>query len=145
MTQEDKELLIKDLCGRVPYGVKCQCFDKDTTASLTGVKSNIELYFDELDFKEFDGIANINYDYCKPYLFPMSSITEEQIKELKDVINKEVEIIVEQLDTHDYGIDNGKYHFNALLQLDWLNKNHFDYRGLIEKGLAIDATGKNIY
>lgn len=123
MTQEEKDLLLKDLCSRLPYGVKCQCFDEKTIASLTGIKSNTELYFDELDYKEFDGIIEITY--CKPYLFPMSNMTEEQNKEWLYTLSSDYHI------TYD--------------TVDWLNENHFDWRGLIPMGLAIDATGLNIY
>ena len=123
MTQEDKELLLKDICSRIPYGVKCQCFDERTIATLTGVKSKSKLYFDELDWKEFDGIVNI--DYCKPYLFPLSSMTEEQKT------------------SHNF-LKHSAY-ANPVKLIDWYIKNHFDYRGLIPIGLAIDATGKNIY
>ena len=123
MTQKDKDLLLKDICGRIPYGVKCQCFDERTIATLTGVKSKSKLYFDELDWKEFDGIVNI--DYCKPYLFPISSMTEEQ-----------------QIDLTKF-VAGGIMDENIVY--DWFNKNQFDYRGLIPMGLANDATGKNIY
>lgn len=116
MTQEDKDLLLKDLCSRIPYGVKCQCFDERTIATLTGVKSKSKLYFDELDWKEFDGTVNI--DYCKPYLFPMSKVVEEVIT----TSNKHIAVNV-----------------------DFFHKNHIDYRGLIPVGLALDATNLNIY
>ena len=123
MKQEDKELLLKDLCARLSYGVKCQCFDEKTIALLTGIKSKSELCFDELDYKEFDGIVKI--DYCKPYLFPMSSMTEEQNKEWLCTLSSDYHI------TYD--------------TIDWLNKNYFDYRELIPMGLALNATGLNIY
>ena len=125
MTQEEKDLLLKDLCARLPYGVKCHCFDEKTIASLTGIKSNTELYFDELDYKEFDGIIEITY--CKPYLFPMSNMTEEQFKEYWELEH------------------SGNMEHLSIPALDWLNKNHFDYRGLIPMGLANDATGLNVY
>ena len=66
----------------------------------------------------------------KPYLFHLSSMTEEQKEEYKQFL--------EDIDGYVYSID-------CVPQIDWLNKNHFDYRGLIEKGLAIDATNLNIY
>ena len=77
---------------------------------------------------------------CKPYLFPLSSMTEEQEREyntLRDFVythHYEYEDIVEDMGLYD----NWR-------SIDYLNANHFDYRGLIEKGLAIDATGLNIY
>lgn len=130
MTQEEKDLLLKDLCARAPYGVKCQCYDGRIIASLTGVKSETELYFHEFDWKEDDGIIEI--EFCKPYLFPMSSMTEEQAK-----IFLKLESMCILSSTDKLG---PKIEF-----FEWLNKNHFDYRGLIEKGLAIDATNLNIY
>ena len=133
MTQEEKELLLKDICSRIPYGVKCQCFDERTIATLTGVKSKSKLYFDELDWKEFDGIVNI--DYCKPYLFPMSSMTEEQKQEVYNLMEESAFQIIHSED------GNPQPH----ISMDWYNKNHFDYRGLIPMELAIDATGLNIY
>jgi hypothetical protein len=130
MTQEGKNLLLQDICARAPYGVKCQCYDGRIIASLTGVKSETELYFHEFDWKEDDGIIEI--EFCKPYLFPMSSMTEEQAK-----IFLKLESMCFLSSTDKIG--------PKIELFDWLNRNHFDYRGLIEKGLAIDATNLNIY
>ena len=118
MAQEDKELLLKDLCTRLPYGVK--------------VNNEIQGDFEVYGFCEnyiFARTTTSHVDFrvenIKPYLFPLSSMTDEQqISLTKFVAN---------------GI-NGE---NILY--DWYNKNHFDYRGLIPMGLAIDATGLNIY
>lgn len=115
----NKELLFKDLCCRLPYGVKVEsCNDK-------GVKTIETLYNIDADGYictiECDTFKNIK----KPYLFPMSSMTKEQI------------------DDYTIFISNGVMKENIIY--DWLNKNHFDYRGLIDKSLAIDATGLNIY
>lgn len=138
MNQEDKELLLRDLCGRLPYGVKCIV----KSDGYIGVISSIESQYGVVTFD--DGRQEEICD-IKPYLFPLSSMTEEQKNELRKIIYVETEIICNQLKTNNYGIEDGKYHFNSILQVDWLNKNHFDYRGIIEKGLAIDATGLNIY
>lgn len=136
MIKEDKDLLLRDLCGRLPYGVKCQCYDGRIIASLTGVKSETELYFYEFDYKEDDGIIEI--EFCKPYLFPLSSMTEEQEKEYHSIIYRGAELYCnEYCDVVD--ID-----FFDTLQ-EFYHKNHFDYRGLIPMGSAIDATGLNIY
>lgn len=147
MTQEEINLLFTDLCGRIQYGVKCQCFDEKTITPLTGIKSNTELYFDELDYKEFDGIVKITY--CKPYLFPLSSMTEEQMKEITKRYNYyNIYGTYIEITNHieGYWDDDNSCNLQDYLWLeDWYNKNHFDYRGLIEKGLAIDATDKNIY
>lgn len=120
MTQEDKELLLKDLCARLPYGIK---------ASYYGVEEECETW-DKIGCVTFDGYVDIGQyslpiESIKPYLFPLSSMTEEQQLDLTKFVANGI---------------NGK---NILY--DWYNKNHFDYRGLIEKGLAIDATELNIY
>ena len=117
MTHEQKDLLLKDLCGRLPYKVKLE--------TLEGPQ--------ELDLKWLSiNMCNIASPYL-PYLFPLSSMTEEQ----KDVYGNLCQDIIHSL----------AWDIQASLDelVDWLNKNHFDYRGLIEKGLAIDATGLNIY
>jgi hypothetical protein len=117
MTQE-LELLLKDLCGRLPYGVK--------GTNAHGVIVNLD---HPTDYSPYMSIKNavLKHDY-KPYLFPMSSMTEEQKMELT------------MLRTYVSLVKNKEY-----LLFDWLNANHFDYRGLINMGLAIDATNLNIY
>lgn len=132
MTQEHKELLIKDLCARLSYGFKF-IFNKNiyTTKGLDLIVT------DEGDWKcavNAKDIDPIEIDFIKPYLFPLSSMTEEQYDQLyidSRVKNDSIDI----LDALANDMD----------AIDWLNKNLFDYRGLIEKGLAIDATGLNIY
>ena len=145
MTQNEKDLLLKDLCSRIQYGVKCQCFDEKTIATLTGVKSKSNLYFDELDWKEFDGIVKI--DYCKPYLFPMSSMTDE----LWDKEFMGYGITEFTRDSFKYGCETLEFNSdnpdlsNMVGFINQLIKNHFDIYGLIPMGLALDATGLNIY
>lgn len=132
MTQEDKELLLKDLCARLPYGVKV--LHKEETITIRAYIS--DLVIDEV------GISHTVED-CKPYLFPLLSMTEEQYKYISYNFGRD------GLDYIKYGtcdFHSSTINIEDIYELvDWLNKNHFDYRGLIEKGLAIDATGKNIY
>ena len=87
MKKEDMDLLLKDLCGRLPYGVKCKIsynssVINDADATLYGVDKDGFLTFDEIvgDYREF---------LCKPYLFPLSSMTEEQSKEYESLCIKE--------------------------------------------------------
>jgi hypothetical protein len=112
MTQEHKNILLKDLCTRLPYGVKVEYENK-----VFDLEHVCPMYEEvKLDIPE---TWTLNVEEVKPYLIPMSSMTEEQKKEYKRTC--------------------------TLASLDWLNKNHFDYRGLIPLGLAIDATNKDIY
>lgn len=104
MTQEDKELLLKDLSARLPYVVKYQ--------------DRIEGGIHILSL----GIIH-HYERFIPYLRPMSSMTEEEYKEYTEKLK---------------GIFYGSLLDNALV-IDWLNAHHFDYRGLIERGLALKA------
>ena len=123
--QEDKELLLKDLCARLPYGIK---------ASYYGAEEECETW-DEIECVTLDGYVDIGQyslpiEGIKPYLFLLSSMTDEQRKEFDTTLKY---LPAEEID------------FWTLDTYDWCNKNHFDYRGLIRKGLAIDATGLNIY
>lgn len=123
MTQEDKDLLLKDLCSRLPYGVKIELtwwvMDEGTYVNVTLEPEHIEQL---LNYENY--ITEI-----KPYLFPLSSMTEEQKKEYQYITER-------WMYDSSYSISDS---------IDWLNKNHFDYRGLIPMGLAIDATNLNIY
>ena len=111
----DKELLFKDLSSRLPYGVKVAEFDEKGRK----ISNKYTLVWIENDYSVYGNL--------KPYLFPMSSMTKEQRKEYYKMIK--------------YNVTSKD---NANL-LDWLNSNHFDYRGLIEKEMAIDCTNLNIY
>lgn len=125
MTPEDKELLIKDLCARLPYNVICQVEFKENGKYNSEVMLLSGIFTDEAYFTTKGG--SIYSNEYKPYLFPLSSMTEEE------------KLMYEGL---MIGTDNISYMLDVI---DWLNSHHFDYRGLIEKGLAIDATGLNIY
>ena len=127
MTQEDKELLLKDLCARLPYNVICQVEFKENGKYNSKVMLLSGIFTDEAYFTTKGG--SIYSNEYKPYLFPMSSMTDYQ--------KSDYQFITERwMNDPSHSISDS---------IDWLNKNHFDYRGLIEKGLAIDATGLNIY
>lgn len=135
MTQEEKELLFKDLCARLPYHTRVKVWLKDGTTE-EGALDLEHNYGDVLrDAFYYNKIVKI-----KPYLFPLSSMTEEQHNEFfsyyHNIEMAEVKASGDYLKAAYIG-DDAKY--------SWLNKNHFDYRGLIPMGLAIDATGLNIY
>ena len=123
MTQEEKDLLLRDLCARVPYGVK---INENIQGDFTVIGLTIERVFTTC---ETEGCHNdFPVECVKPYLFPLSSMTEEQEKEYNN------------LNCYELGCFP-----HSEEALDYLIKNHFDYRYLIEKGLAIDATGLGIY
>lgn len=132
MKHEDKELLLRDLCARLPYGVKCQIKGEEDFKPLK-LKSFIQgegfCAFD-FDIKENLSLSFKQLDGFKPYLFPLSNMTKEQYNEFIDM---------------GYSVTERWWSMANYHQIDWCNKNHFDYRGLIEKGLAIDCTNLNIY
>jgi hypothetical protein len=131
MTQEQKDLLLKDLCSRLPYGVKIsvQSWDEREMEYIDKVDT---LY--SVNGDKYIKSANEDYDFSiediKPYLFPLSSMTEEQRKEFVTTLKY---LPAEEIDVW------------TLNTFNWCDKNHFDYRGLIPIGAAIDATNKNIY
>lgn len=138
MTSEDKELLIKDLCARLPYNVICQVEFRENGKYNSKVMLLSGIFTDEAYFTTKGG--SIYSNEYKPYLFPLSSMTDEQKKEYYNLCFEE------EREEREYGewITRVYYH-NTIESIDWLNKNHFDYRDLIEKGLAIDCTNLNIY
>lgn len=149
MTQEDKELLLKDLCARLNTNLVCSIYRTDDQG--IGYRNEI-LYgycniegWDEFYFGEDCGIS-INYvSKIKPYLFPLSSMTREQLFEVQDILGKnEIEIEDGFLSIIDSSRNTITY-LEILALLNWFYKNHFDINGLIPMGLAIDATGLNIY
>ena len=123
MTQEDKQLLLKDLCARLPYGVKIHinsCIEEQNHMQLFDVNLEVKTIGVRNEKWAFRAIPIIDDEeetkVIKPYLRPMSSMTEDEEDELNSAR------------MGNYGED-----------VDWLNAHHFDYRGLIEKGLAIEA------
>lgn len=117
MTQEHKEFLLKDLCARLPYGLKYNY----------GGYDGCDYTMNRIDCNAVDSAFPI--EKVKPYLFPLSSMTEVQKNDYQYI-------------TERWMYDSS---YSIADSIDWLNKNLFDYRGLIEKGLAIDATNLNVY
>lgn len=140
MSQEDKDQLLIDLCTRLPYRVKVYntTFKDPTIQTLYAKISEDEFLMEEtytsvgIDGDDFGSFNKRHYsgyiDFIKPYLRPMSSMTEEEHKELKQVAL----------------VDNEGVPGDIPAYIDWLNAHHFDYRGLIEKGLALEAP-KDMY
>lgn len=131
MTQKEKELLLKDLCARLDTNLVCSIYRTDDYG--VGYRDEIlsgyckgDIWY-EFYFGDDCGIGIDNVSKIKPYLFPLSSMTEEQKSQYSFFLTRIID-----------GYDSS-------LLIDWLNKNHFDYRGLIPMELAIDATGKDIY
>lgn len=112
MTQQEKQLLLKDLCARLPYGVKVKYFDMEYPFGSKPV-----ILTPYLLYNRWENIQDV-----KPYLRPMPSMTEEESKELY-AIRKSTQMT--------YSLEPK--------ELDWLNAHHFDYRGLIDRGLALEA------
>lgn len=151
MELEDKMLLIRDLSARLPYAVHVQ-----HTSGFSGTLHDLHTHhkYDENDdvydiicFTNFFGDDDyIDIEYFKPYLFPLSSMTKEQEEEFNGLFYRyhESAFIFNERFSYDRCSIKDIGFYPCYLQ-DWLDKNHFDYRGLIPKGLAIDATGKNIY
>ena len=142
----DKQTIINDLVARIPYGVVVNCTDGD----IQPLSVDFEMGYDNPEFWHDGPGSNINFDddNIKPYLFPLSSMTEEQKEEL---FFKHIHNDIYFDDFTDYFLGGELWHdicvsIDALPGLiNWLYKNHFDYQGLIPAGAAIDATGKGIY
>ena len=137
MTQEEKQLLLVDLCGRLPYGVM--------------VRVEGEKYFNETKEPYITNLSLNNYilDYDDvtiiPYLRPMSSMTEEELKELNEKYGNIAYFFIQE-PPYYHGLqaqheDIGSIEISEFSEIyDWLNAHHFDYRGLIERGLALEAS-----
>jgi hypothetical protein len=124
ITQENKELLLKDLCARLPYEVKVEY--KGEEYDVLGIAHGRLVLckpFMSYTLNECPRVEEV-----KPYLFPLSNMSEEQKQEFENTTIKDAMLTVWTTSSYD-----------------WLLKNNFDFRGLIPKGLAIDATGLNIY
>jgi len=125
MSNEEKQLLLIDLCARLPYGVRG--LHRGQVHELFTIDSR-EVNNACVQVDGYD--AWFSVDTFKPYLRPMSSMTKEEGNEFVKIhIDDRKTGIIEQLD--------GK-------AVDWLNQHHFDYRGLIEKGIALKAP-ENMY
>lgn len=123
MTQEDRQILLKDLSSRLPYGVRYRRFAWDDKREEECISAKIYSISPDGYVRNYHEDESDYIDNVRPYLFPLSSITKKTLEELSAYIDIK----------------------NAYVAVEFFNSHHIDYRGLIEKGLAIDATGLNIY
>lgn len=138
MLQEDKELLLKDLCARLPYSIKIRyVFNGEDCVSTIEKIDSFGYIWDD-----YQGCYHIRE--IKPYLFPMSSMTEEQEEELKNIYYRYNGMFQYTQRIFDRIPFSEMKYFPYQIE-EFFNKNHIDYRGLIPMGLAKDATGLNIY
>lgn len=131
LNNQEKDLLLKDLCSRLPYGVKVNIISRESKNRIVHLTE--------------DNICHLTsgwWSECKPYLFPLSSMSEEQKRESpfeSSLLNAFINGYISLFEDEELTVDDiGR-------MLDWFNKNHLDWRGLIPMGLAIDATGLKIY
>ena len=144
MKKKDKEQLLKDLSARLPYDVKVKHSLYQNPLKVLSINPNGDTLC--IGYKGYP--IEVDWEDCKPYLFPMSSMTEEQRKEF-------IKCSFYEMREEDCGYHTEVYYYDMVGHkdnlypnydsIDWLNAHHFDYRDLIEKGLAIDATNLNIY
>ena len=129
MTQKDKELLFRDLCARIPYNVKCynSKYRPDLAEEIICITVNYNHPCVQL------GTYLYKLEQVKPYLFPLSSITEAQKEEYCSLQQKVI--------YNNKGLVNS----DTMEYVNWCYKNHIDINNLIPIGLAIDATNLNIY
>lgn len=151
MTKEKKQILLKDLCDRLPHGVLLNVTSRyankqQNAYTMVGiVKSDVLV---EIEYDPSMGMMdarplNIPVENVKPYLRPMSSMTEEEFKELTFI----TELQYDQLELKDWGncCKTLEFyleeipHYCVIKVFDWLNSHHFDYRELISMGLALEA------
>lgn len=139
MKREDKELLLCDLSARLPYKVVAQVTYKDGEGWKTKDRKVLGVY---TDGQVYADCVYTNIENTKPYLRSMLSMTKEELHEVQEILGKGVEI----RDVFIFIVDSSINTFSYLeLQavFDWFNAHHFDYRNLIERGLAIEVTEEN--
>lgn len=123
LNPKDKDLLLRDLSARVPFGVMCEVPDfSNHPIKLDATYINGDVIF---------GIRKIKVEKVKPYLFPLTSMTKDQIEEYHMYCH----II----------FDQKIIYLDSIKSINWLIEHHFDYNNLISRNLAIDATSRNIY
>lgn len=148
MLNEERDLLIKEVCARLPYGAKCKFEDK--VYDILGFAHGIVM----LCLPFMSNTITTPIENIELYLLPLSSMNEEQIEELEELCDmyvpdddywpyayKGIEVLYKHVLDDNYSC---KLNFKADV-IDWFNKNNLDYRGLIDKVIVKDATNLNIY
>ena len=123
MKPEDEELLLKDLCARLPYGVIIQEYNEEYGYADNALNT-IGIGYFSIHEACIEGTWINHIENVRPYLRPMSSMTEEERSEY-------------------YNVETNNSWERSSKRIDWLNEHHFDYRGLIDRGLAIEVTEEN--
>ena len=134
MKQEDKDILAKNVCARIPYNL---CMEYNNT---TYQLAHCSMEWVNLSRKNSPYTFAIGWDSVKPYLFPLTSMTEEQKQEYTYIVN-----YISSDDTENWKEGEFIYVEQFTQLMHFYHINHLDYMGLIPMGLAIDATGLNIY
>lgn len=153
MKPEDKQLVFQDLCARLPYGVKAQVLGWDeekgeveVPLKIYSINTDGYVYFETNDY-------DVNYlpvEECRLYLRPMSSMTEEEKRELQSFFpgsfgNQWLDVEEGYIDIYECELTTRLYLYDANRLIEWLNKKLFDFRGLIPKGLALSTEEFNPY
>ena len=139
MAREEKQLLLKDLCARLPYGFTVHRYSDNRDIAFG--KNELDVFSHFLEYSEGENF--------KPYLRSMESMTEEELKELNEKYGNIAYFFIQE-PPYYHGLqaqhsDIGSIEISEFSEIyDWLNAHHFDFRGLIEKGLALEAPA-NMY
>lgn len=148
MKKEEKELLLLELCSRLPYGVIIEHEGNLSRLDAIFMCDSISISSTSMDKKLS---YNLDLNEFKPYLYPLSSMTEEQLNELKEYSGLKYSASLLELvnwtaecTTLEFWLEETPAYI-VIKVFDWLNRNHFDYRDLITRGLAIDCANLNIY
>lgn len=146
MTQEEKDLLIVDLCARLPYGIKGHLSGLDVRIDILGING------DDIFCMPLWGKQALTRDirYVKPYLRPLSSMTEEEKRELQSFFpgsfgSQWLNLEEGYIDIYECESTTRLYLYDSRRLIEWLNKKMFDFRGLIPEGLAISTKEFNPY
>ena len=150
MTEEDKKLLLTDLCARMQYGVKLKAENDSLYGSITVIPHSLldldcfDCHTEDFKYEQLYSLENIT-----PYLRPISSMTDKEMDMLFNILNIDVDEDEDWIKINDdlgikFFFPSGKWIENVIEVYDYLNSIHIDYRELIKKGLALEAP-ENMY